>query len=59
MVLLKRMWLSGDRKLMCTHRSTTVSLASGNPTNGGTEEKEGIISSARIIEDVYRALEPL
>ena len=41
-VLLKRMWLSCDLKLMCTHRSTTVPLASLNSMNGGTEEKEEI-----------------
>ena len=26
---------------MCTHRSTTVPLASHNPINGGNENKEG------------------
>ena len=36
------MWLSGDQKLMCTHRLTTVTLASHNPIIGRTEEKEGI-----------------
>ena len=53
------MWLSGDRKLICTNRSTTVPLASCNPMNGGTEEKEGIYLSSGIIEDVDRELEML
>ena len=35
------MWLSGDRKLMCTKRLTAVPLASRNPINGGIEWKEG------------------
>ena len=53
------MWLSGDLKLMCTYRSTTVPLVSFIPVNGGTKDKKGIPSSASIIEDVERALEVL
>ena len=53
------MWLSADRKLMCTDLSTTIPLASCNTMNGETEQKEGRPLSARIIEDVDRELEAL
>ena len=58
-VSLKRMFLSRNRKLMCTYWSTTVLLASFNAMNGGTGAKERRPSSDRIIEDVDRVFETL
>ena len=53
------MWLSGNHKLICTHRSSTVTLASFNTMHIGNEEKEGRPLSVRIIDYVDRALEAL
>ena len=35
------MWFSGDCKRMCTHRYTTVPLASHHTIKGGNENNEG------------------